>query len=149
VAGTSGGAVGHAYGDFNALVDNDYIAEVAEATLVPGDANGDGVTNGDGTGSAATDDVTFFIDHFLDRQLINGFVLGDLGSRTTQADLNYDGVTNLADWFILRSGHVNSALASSLDLGALIAARGVPEPASAVLLLTGLMLVMLPQRHRR
>ena len=53
---------GQNWGDFNLGVDNDYIANLH---LVQGDVNGDGVVNGNGAGPAATDDVSFFIAHWL------------------------------------------------------------------------------------
>jgi hypothetical protein len=114
------------WGTFDFGAENDYVASLG---LVDGDVNGDGMVKGDGTGDTATDDVSFFIAHWLDEQLVNGFVIGDLTSRTTMADLNYDGRTSLADWQILRSHHGGGA---SLNLGALLA--GVPEPTTAALL---------------
>ena len=91
---------GQDWTDFNLGVDNDYIANL---NLVNGDVNGDGFVNGTGTGPAATDDVSFFIAHWLNERRVNGFVIGDLTSRTTLGDLNYDGRTSLADWNILRN----------------------------------------------
>ena len=121
------------WGDFNLATENAYIATLG---LVPGDANGDGAVNGDGTGPVGTDDVSFFVTHWLDERQVNGFVIGDLISRTEQADLNFDGRTTLADWAILRNAHAGGA---SLDLGALLAA--VPEPSTVTLaILTGLAL---------
>jgi hypothetical protein len=96
---------------------------------VNGDVNGDGVVNGNGSGPVATDDVSFFIDHWLDQRTVNGFVMGDLTSRTTLGDLNFDGRTSLADWAILRGAH---AAGASLDLGALLGAS-IPEPSTAAL----------------
>ena len=59
---------------------------------------------------------------------MNNILVGDLTSRTTLGDLNYDGRTSLADWSILRAAHGAGA---GLDLGALLA--GVPEPSAAAL----------------
>lgn len=119
------------YGAFDLEEDNAFVASMVESgQLVPGDVNGDLVVNGDGTGDPSSDDVSFFIDHYLDQQVINFQVVGDLNSRMTMADLNYSGTTNLFDWLILINNHENAALAQTLVLGALLQARTVPEPAS-------------------
>jgi hypothetical protein len=114
------------WGAVNLGTENDYIAS---RNLVNGDVNGDGVVNGNGSGAAATDDVRFFIDHWLDERRVNGFLVGDLMSRTTMGDLNFDGRTSLADWAILRGAHASGA---SLDLGTLLGAS-VPEPSTFLL----------------
>jgi len=120
---------GQNWTDFNLGVDNDYIAfALPNMGFVNGDVNGDGVVNGTGAGPAATDDVSFFIAHWLAERRVNNILIGDLMSRTTLGDLNFDGRTNLADWNILRSAHGAGA---RLDLDALLA--GVPEPATVVL----------------
>ena len=113
------------WGAVNLATENDFIVS---RNLVPGDVNGDGVVNGNGSGPAATDDVRFFIDHWLDQRTVNGFVMGDLTSRTTMGDLNFDGRTSLADWAMLRAAHGAGA---SLDLGALLGAS-IPEPSTMV-----------------
>jgi hypothetical protein len=113
------------WGAFNLATDNEYIVS---RNLVVGDVNGDGVVNGTGAGPAIADDVRFFIDHWLDERLVNGILTGDLLSRTTMGDLNFDGRTNLADWPILQNAHVGGA---GLDLAALLG--GVPEPSTAAL----------------
>jgi hypothetical protein len=113
------------WGVVNLGTDNDFIVS---RNLVPGDVNGDGVVNGNGSGPANTDDVRFFIDHWLDQRVVDGFVMGDLTSRTTLGDLNFDGRTSLADWAMLRAAHGAGA---SLDLGALLGAS-IPEPSTMV-----------------
>ena len=113
------------WGAVNLGTENDFIAS---RNLVPGDVNGDGVVNGNGSGPAATDDVRFFIDHWLDERRVNNFLMGDLTSRTTLGDLNFDGRTSLADWAMLRAAHGAGA---SLDLGALLGAS-IPEPSTMV-----------------
>lgn len=110
---------------------NDFIAS---RNLVAGDVNGDGVVNGTGSGPAASDDVRFFIDHWLDERRVNGFLTGDLLSRTTMGDLNFDGRTSLADWSILRNAHAGGA---SLNLASLLGTT-VPEPTTIFLLALGL-----------
>jgi hypothetical protein len=111
------------WGTLNLATDNEYIAS---RNLVAGDVNGDGVVNGNGSGPAASDDVRFFVDHWLDERRVNNFLIGDLVSRQTMADLNFDGRTSLADWAILRNAHVGGA---SLDLAALLGSN-VPEPST-------------------
>jgi hypothetical protein len=116
---------GQNWGNINLAVDNDYIANLH---LVPGDVNGDGVVNGTGTGPTATDDVSFFIAHWLNERRVNNILVGDLTSRTTLGDLNFDGITNLLDWSILRGAHGAGA---SLDLESLYGR--VAEPTSIAL----------------
>jgi hypothetical protein len=133
---------GQNWGNFDLGVDNDYIANLH---LVQGDVNGDGVVNGTGTGPAATDDVSFFIAHWLAERRVNNILVGDLTSRTTLGDLNYDGRTSLADWALLRAAHGAGA---GLDLGALLA--GVPEPSTAALaVLTATAICGLARRGRK
>jgi hypothetical protein len=133
------------FGAVNLATENDYIAfAVPNMGFANGDVNGDGVVNGTGTGPAATDDVRFFIDHWLAERRVNNIVVGDLTSRTTLGDLNFDGRTSLPDWHILRSAHVGGA---SLDLGALLA--GVPEPSTLSLLGAALSAALGFSRRRR
>lgn len=123
------------YGAFDFESDNAYVENlVATGQLVAGDVNGDLLVNGDGTGNAISDDVSFFIDHYLNQQIINFEVIGDLKSRTQMADLNYTGTTDLFDWFILIQNHENTGLASSLDFDAILSARNVPEPSCVAML---------------
>src|SRR5262245_44586824 len=130
------------YGDVNLGTENDYIANL---NLVNGDVNGDGVVNGTGTGPAATDDVSFFIAHWLNERRGNNIIVGDRTSRTSMGDLNFDGRTNLADWNMLRTAHGAGA---SLDLDALLAGAAAPEP-STVALLCGTLLSSWGLRRRR
>ncbi len=131
------------WGTFNLGTDNDFIAT---RNLVAGDVNGDGVVNGNGSGQAATDDVRFFVDHWLDERRVNNIIIGDLTSRTTMGDLNFDGRTTLADWAILRTAHVGGA---SLDLAALLGGGGVPEPSTfALISITAMSMVGLTRRRR-
>ena len=129
VAGDNTDDGGTNYGTFNLGTDNEFIVGLG---LVPGDATGEGSVLGDGTGDPSVDDVAFFVEHWGDEQVINGVFIGDLNSRQNQADFNYDGVTDLADWFILRANHPTPG---SLDLGALLNGSGseVPEPSALVL----------------
>ncbi|MBN1852312.1 MAG: hypothetical protein JW829_06295 [Pirellulales bacterium] len=116
------------YGVFNAGEDNDFIAA---QELVPGDLTGDRLVQGDGSGGMAEhDDVGVFIQHWRERNLVNGVQVGDLFSRG-MGDFDFDGFVELTDWHILRTHHANGA---SLDLGELLAGAGVPEPSSIWLL---------------
>jgi hypothetical protein len=127
--------MGTDFGAVNLAVDNDFIATRLPAMgFVNGDVNGDGAVNGTGTGPVGSDDVSFFIAHWLDERRVNNILIGDIVSRTTLGDLNYDGRTSLADWHILRTAHVGGA---SLDLAALLGGN-VPEPST-----TGLVVVTL------
>ena len=60
-------------------------------------------------------------------------IVGDLNSRKL-GDLNYDGTVNLVDAFIL---HNNIAAGSGGGLSFDLSGLGVPEPASAALLMFG------------
>jgi hypothetical protein len=130
------------WGVVNLGTDNDFIAS---RNLVPGDVNGDGLVNGNGTGPAASDDVRFFIDHWLDQRVVNGLQVGDLTSRTTMGDLNFDGRTSLADWAMLRAAHGAGA---SLDLASLLGAS-IPEPSTAAIAVAGLVVLGSALRRRR
>jgi hypothetical protein len=114
------------YGPFNLGVDNQFVAQ---QNLTIGDVTGDGLIMGNGTGGA-NDDVKKFIDNFRYTQRVNGVVVGDLNSRTQHADLNFDGVTDLRDWYILAGAHID---ASSIDIASLLASHAVPEPGSGAL----------------
>ena len=119
------------YGPFDLGVDNDFARESLLADgFVDGDVNGDGVVNGDGFGDPASDDVAFFVEHWLDQNVVDGFAIGDLNSRTQLADLNFSGTTNLFDWAILRANHADG---DSLNLFAILNGQRVPEPSSACL----------------
>lgn len=102
---------------------------------VAGDINQDGVLWGDGSGSAATDDVTAFIENWL----VSG--AGGMEDRYRRGDLNFDGVTDLSDWALLNK------LSPAAGQAALRGLSGAaPEPCSALLLLAG---VAVLANHRR
>jgi hypothetical protein len=112
---------GSDYGAFNLGVDNQFVAM---QSLTVGDVTGDGLITGNGAGGA-NDDVKKFIDNFRYQNRVNGVVVGDLNTRTQHADLNFDGVTDLRDWYILSNAHVD---ASSLDITSLLTSHATPEP---------------------
>lgn len=135
---------GKNFGIINLSTDNDFIA----ATVVPGDANGDGIVNGDGTGDPMTDDIAFFVDNFFEQQVVGGQVIGDLTSITTIADFDGSGRTDILDWHILRANHSNPAALANVNLEALLAGRStVPEPATLATLLISLGGLALRKRY--
>ena len=127
VMGTATVAPNEFFGDFSAAEDNEFIADALTA-LTPGDLTGDNMVMGDGSGGA-NDDVAIFVDNWLTQNVVNEVVVGDLTSRNN-GDYDLNGTVDLFDWHVLRTTHVNGA---SLNLGALLAGRNVPEPASIVL----------------
>ena len=130
------------YGAFNLGVDNQFVAQQG---LTIGDVTGDGLITGNGTGGA-NDDVKKFIENFRYTQRINGVVVGDLNTRTQHADLNFDGVTDLRDWYILANAHVD---AGSLDIASLLASHSVPEPSALALASIVAVSAGVLRKHRR
>lgn len=96
---------------------------VESPTGAVGDLNGDGLLAGDGTGPAATDDVTTFLDNWL---VAGG---GGVADRYARGDLNFDGRTDLSDWALLN--RLDPAMGSAIRLRL----SGVPEPHALLLLL--------------
>ncbi len=131
---------GKDYGSINLLTDNDYIT----ANAVPGDANGDGMVLGDGTGDESVDDVTYFVNRFFATQELtdiagNTVVAGDLNSITTMADFDGSGRTDILDWIILYQNHQDAAALARVDLASLLgSSHNIPEPSSLACLLLGL-----------
>ncbi|MDC0935445.1 alkaline phosphatase family protein [Pirellulales bacterium] len=84
------------------------------------DINGDGMVSGDGSGMFQDDDVVAFISLWL--------TTGTPGN-PNPADLNGDGIANLADWGILNAADpsMGSAILAAL------AGHSVPEPSTAVM----------------
>lgn len=108
-----------------------------------GDVNLDGFVRGDGTGDWATDDVTAFIEGWGHEQ-----AAGDIFS-WKQGDLNQDGITDLSDFLLLRSGF-QATNGASLSLAAMLgtSSNNIPEPSTMVLLAGGT-LALLASRHLR
>lgn len=117
------------YGIFNLATDNDYIASLG---LTPGDISGDHVTD--------NVDVGIFVENWRAQNIVNGRRVGDLNS-LAMGDLNFDGIVNFSDWFILRANHPDGP---GLNLAAFL---NVPEPASAILLLAGSSAAFLMRRR--
>jgi hypothetical protein len=131
------------YGKFNAGEDNDWIK--TQLVGIPlGDINLDGQVSGNGTGSATTDDVTALIQNFRYRRVIDGLQLGDWESRQ-HGDLNFDGIVDLQDAYVLRTGLKASGL-GTLDFRLLVGS--IPEPATAGFALSFLATACLMRRRR-
>ena len=129
------GRLGQNWGALDLPVDNDWIQQRLATLGVTSraDVNLNGVVAGDGTGPAATDDVTAFVQGWRSRRLVNGVQVGDWISRQN-GDLNYDGIVDIRDASVLRLALV-SAGTGSFDFSLLD--RNVPEPAAAALAMLG------------
>ncbi len=111
-----------------------YSRGLGAISLTP-DINGDGLVSGDGTGPFDSDDVTAFLAFWLQPNTLDD---------PNPADLNLDGVANLADWAILNAA---DPLMGQRLMNAVIDA---PEPSGLHLLLCGLALpCWLRSRDRR
>jgi hypothetical protein len=131
-----------AYGDLTTFADlayyHDQILNVINSNpgySVLGDINLDGVVSGDGTGPAATDDVTAFIQGWGYNQAAGNITSWKKG------DLNQDGKVDVNDFLLLRQAF-NSSTGSAASLAALAAKlgvgnAGVPEPSSLILAAIG------------
>ena len=97
---------------------------------IVGDINQDGLVVGDGSGPIETDDVAAFIAGWLTTGHVGVYEM------ITHGDLNLNGLTDLGDWTILNTAHpeLGEAIVESL------LARNAPEPATALLLVYGLLL---------
>jgi hypothetical protein len=102
-----------------------------------GDLNQDGVVAGNGKGPAASDDVTTFVSGWL---TAGG---GSIAQRYARGDLNFDGVTDLADWAILN--RENAALGAA----ALERLANIPEPSTLMLFVMVILLLRAKSRGRR
>ena len=107
-------------GTFNLGEDNDYVASIL--TGVDGDVNQDGVLN--------NGDVDALIAGWRSENVVNGVRAGDINT-LGKGDLNFDGVTNLADVFELHTALV-AATGAGFDFS-LLNGLAVPEPSSLAL----------------
>jgi hypothetical protein len=142
------GRLGQNWGTLDLAVDNDWIAQKLASLGVTNraDVNLNGSVFGDGTGPAASDDVTAFIQGWRSQRLLaNGVQVGDWISRQ-QGDLNYDGIVDLSDAYILRLELV-AAGGAGFDFSLLDS--GVPEPSTPLLIALGTVLIGTSQRRRR
>lgn len=112
---------------------------------VMGDINLDGIVSGTGTGAWASDDVTAFVQGWLYEQAQADILTWKKG------DLNQDGITDLADFALLRTA-LGGTIATA-DLQQLLGGTGVgavPEPGSLLLMLgilSGLIWLFRPRRR--
>ncbi|HEX2473717.1 MAG TPA: alkaline phosphatase family protein [Lacipirellulaceae bacterium] len=97
-----------------------------------GDLNQDGVVAGNGTGPAASDDVTAFVAGWLSQGS------GSIAARYLRGDLNFDGITDIADWAILNRENPAMGAAAMAHLA------NVPEPTALLLFI-----IVLPQAMMR
>jgi len=122
---------GTAYGTYNFVEDN----AIAAAELGPSpnlaDVNRDGSVSGDGTGPAATDDVTAFVEGFDFFNLVHGQLVGDLNT-IDKGDVNVDGFVDISDWALINAANPVVGAAILRALGA------VPEPSSCLLAIAAL-----------
>jgi hypothetical protein len=135
-------STGTDYGTLDLAKDNEWIA-LQLAGIDEGDINLDGQVSGNGLGSPETDDVSALIQNWMSVQTVGDVRIGDWNSRQ-DGDLNFDGIVDLKDAFILRQGLINSGL-GTLDFG-LLTSQVVPEPASISMLLTTVLIFAV--RHR-
>jgi hypothetical protein len=121
-------ADGQNWGPLDLSVDNDWIRQRLATLGVtdPADVDLSG-------GAVNAADEAAFRTHWRKVQTINNVQVGDWNSRQ-QGDLNYDGIVNLGDAFILHEA-LQAAGLSGLNFAAL---GGVPEPSACALLLAGL-----------
>ncbi|WP_197528327.1 PEP-CTERM sorting domain-containing protein [Aeoliella mucimassa] len=126
---------GEDWGTFDLFADNDWIAmEIANSVpggvLEPGDVNKDGEVD--------SLDVDAFVLGWKYENVMTGahsvMTVGDWNT-WDKGDMNHDGITNLADAFILHQALVANT-GVGLDFG-LLADTTVPEPSSVVLLAIG------------
>jgi len=113
------------FGTFDFTTDNNFVSFFGGIPANPLDINGDGIVSGDGTGLAGVDDVTAFVDGWLNANRHNGISFPDL-STIVNGDINFDGITDLDDWSLLNAE--NPAMGAAV-LRAL--AGAVPEPSRA------------------
>ena len=122
---------GTAYGSYSFVEDNAIAAAELGASPNLTDINRDGSVSGDGTGPAATDDVTAFVAGFYFHNLVHGQLVGDLNT-IEKGDVNVDGIVDISDWALINAANpvVGAAILSALG--------AVPEPSSCLLAIAAL-----------
>jgi PEP-CTERM motif len=121
------GQLGMDWGSIDLAVDNAWIAGTLAGLGVtdPADVNLDGMVN--------PDDIDALKLGWRTRNLVNGVQVGDWISRQA-GDLNYDGIVNLADAYILHQGLVAGG-GPGINFPEFLAS--VPEPSTWLLLALG------------
>ena len=107
---------------------------------IAGDVNQDGFVNGNGLGPVSSDDVSAFIAGYATTGHQSAY------DKFTHGDMNFDGATDIRDWYILVQ---NYADAGGLDLSALLNAPVVPEPCSLTSTLMGFAILIAGFDRRR
>ncbi len=100
-----------------------------------GDVNLDGIVSGDGTGSWENDDVTAFIEGWTAQHSVFNPTAGIVSWK--MGDLDQNGITDIADFLILRKEL--GATGASLSLASLLSPTAVPEPTGLVALVVALL----------
>ena len=114
------------FGDFDFLAENAYARDVALVGIADADVNLDGIVSGDGTGPAATDDVTAFVENFFTTNFVNSIQVGDVITRAN-GDLDINGTVDLRDWGIINAADPAMGAAIWNEL------RQIPEPGFGLL----------------
>jgi Concanavalin A-like lectin/glucanases superfamily len=126
----------HDYGPFDFATDNGYAD--FRLTGVPGDLNH--------SGGLTTADKDAFIAGWLDRKVLNGLQIGDL-STFEQGDINFDGITNLADLVLMQGALSGAGMGGITDAD--LYGGPVPEASSLVLVLSTIWVSGLLRTNRR
>ena len=110
-----------ARGDFLENID---LSPYFNLPSILGDINLDGIVSGDGSGFREQDDITAFIDGWGTTGHLS------IKDKWIHGDLTLDGRTDIFDWHLLRSNHMDRA---DLNLQSLLERQSVPEPSSILL----------------
>ena len=110
---------------------------------IVGDLNLDGVVAGNGTGSSTTDDVTAFVQGW-------GVPNGTANVESwKKGDLNLDGFTNVADFFLMRNAAINAGLVTGAStLSGMFGPGAIPEPSSLALVVGAIAFAFCGRRPR-
>lgn len=132
------GRLGKNWGALDLGTDNEWIAHQLATLGVTNraDVNLDSVVN--------SQDATALLANWRYTRRVNGIQIGDWQSRQ-QGDLNYDGVVNLSDAFVLHQS-LMAATGTGFDFS-LIPGASVPEPAS--ICLVGMVLAVVASMRTR
>lgn len=116
------------------------VAPADPLNQLAGDVNQDGVVNGNGSGPATSDDVTAFIAGWKSVGWTSNF------DRFTHGDMNFDGRTDLLDWYMLSQNHSG---AISIDFAQLLEGQQIPEPGALTPWLLSLLLCRCRNRRAK